>query len=96
MANIVWDGETDNVSTTAANWKGDAVPGASDTAIIPAYSDGGDDIIEGIAAFPASAQIVAMKIEEGGKYTIGSRATPLTIVFHATSAVTSDLDIGGT
>jgi len=96
MANIAWDGGTDNVANTAANWLGDATPGADDTAIIPAYSDGGDDTITGIAAFPASNQIVAMKIEEGGSYTIGSRLVPLGIIFHTTTVTTSDLDIGGT
>ncbi|GAG46464.1 unnamed protein product, partial [marine sediment metagenome] len=62
MANIVWDGETTDEPTTGTNWAGDAEPGATDIAIIPAYDDdpdststGAANTILGSAAFPSAS-----------------------------------------
>jgi len=94
--NVVWDGSTDNEPTTDANWSSAAEPDADDTCIIPAYADEDSDgtTILGSAAFPSETDVLDMIIEEGGAYTIGTRALPLTIKF--ADLTTSDLNIGGT
>ncbi len=95
--NIIWDGDTDGEPTTGANWSDGGEPDATDVAIIPAYSvtagDATVDTILGSAAFPSATDVQSMIIEEGGSFTIGSRALPLTIKF--ADLATSDLDIGG-
>ena len=96
--NIFWDGDTDGEPTTGANWSDAGEPDATDIAIIPAYDvtagDATVNTILGSAAFPSATDVLAMKIEEGGAFTIGTRALPLTIKFP--DAAASDLDIGGT
>lgn len=95
---IYWDGGTDGEPTTAANWSDNGEPDATDVAIIPAYSvtagDATVDTILGSAAFPSGTDVQSMIIEEGGSYTIGTRALPLTIKFD--DLATADLAIGGT
>ena len=88
---IVWDGDTDNDVNVDTNFN--AAPD-NNTVIIPAYSDGGDDTLTAAAAFPTGGTIARLIIEEGGSYTIGTRAAPITV--NMASATTADINIGGT
>lgn len=93
MAISVWDGSTDNDVNVDANFS--AIPDDNDV-IVPAYSDedDSDNTLTAAAAFPTGGTIASLTITEGGSYTIGTRALPITV--NMADATTADVDIGGT